>query len=227
MLVRELTETDDPKKAYAWRAETVRLLRAYMGAPALELRQERIHSEYLTAFSNRAAEQILKHLKSELLDDLLLEGNPSKPILELRLICADAALLSLEVFSQTSKFEILAHEVLCASPFSAKSQLHEPHMCVGHEEDDNSLDGVEVQMILLPALAVRGDADGEHLDTRKIVSKSVIFIDGDLQPDVLSLHHAEDQYVLVGPALGGDSVKPTVEMRCRCSADTTEAARTQ
>ncbi|KAK5092208.1 hypothetical protein LTR70_005863 [Exophiala xenobiotica] len=209
MLVRELTNTGDPKKAYVWRAETVRLLRACMGAPALELRQERIHSKYLTDFSNCAAQKILKHFKSELPYDPLLGDNSQKPILELRLICADAALLSLEVFSQKSKFEILAHEVLCAEPFTAKSELHEPHMCMGHEEDDNSLDGVEVQMILVPALAVRGDVDGEQLDTRKIVFRSVILIDRDLSPDVLHLYHAEDQHVPVGPAPGGDLVKPT------------------
>lgn len=132
--------------------------------------------------------------------------------MELRLICADAALLSLEVFSQKSKFEIVAHEVLCASAFSAKSELHEAHMCMGHEEDDNSLDGVEVQMILLPALAVRGDADGEHLDSSKIVFKSVIFIDRDFQPDVLTLHHAGERYVPVGPAPGGDLVEPTANI---------------
>lgn len=204
-----LTKIDDERKACAWRADTVRLHRACMGVPALELQPERIDSEYLQAFCASTAMRMLNDLRPQLREDLSPDVTMPKPFAELRLICTDAALLALEVFSQKSNFGILAHKALCAIPFSAASEMHATHMCMGHEDDDNSLDGEDVQLILVPAMAVWGDADGENLHFRKIVSKSVIYMKRDWLPNVLSLHHAEYRHACVGPVLDSSSANAT------------------
>lgn len=202
-----LTRTDNEKKACIWRAETMRLHRAYMGVPVLELWPERIQSERLGSLCNRFAKQMLNDLKPGITDDVRSNSNPMEPLVELQQICADAALLSFEMFSQKSRFGILSHKDLCAIPFSVASEVHQAHMAMGLEEDDNSLDGQDAQLILVPALTVSGNEDGEHLEMRKIVYKSVVFMQCDWLPDALALRYAQDQYARVGSAFGSGPAK--------------------
>jgi len=202
-----LTQTDNEKKACVWRAETMRLHRACMGVPVLELRPERIQSERLRSLCNRSAKQMLNDLKPGITDDIRSNSTQMEPLVELRQICTDAALLSFEMFSQKSRFGILPHKDLCATPFSAASEVHQAHMAMGLEEDDNSLDGQDAQLILVPALTVSGNEDGEHLEMRKTVYKSVVFIQRDWLPEALALRYAQDQYARVGSVFDSDSGK--------------------
>lgn len=102
---------------------------------------------------------------------------------DLQEICGSFCLLSLELWCQKSEVDILEDAVLLAQPFTITSQLQQPHVSMGLDDDDRRFDNVLPHAVLVPAIRIFGDSFGDNLQEYKVISRSVVLIYEDPSSD--------------------------------------------
>lgn len=174
-IVIPLTVQGNLKKAYTWRAETLRLIREDLGLSASELHNGTIRPATLERLCSPTISRIL----GETLTAVLREVTPEEAVnrrLELVEICHGFCLLSLELWCQKSEVEVMDNSSLFQQPFSMGSDYLQPHVSMGMDEDDHKFDGCLSHAVLVPAIRVFGDSNGNNLEQEKILSRSIVLI---------------------------------------------------
>lgn len=179
-----LTNAGDTKKALTWRAETLRLRRQYLGMRPLDLRGDTLLSPTSQVLNGECEYEVRKMIDNDMGGLSLLEDVSDKECTErfkeLAAIYRDAAMLALQIWCQKPRLEIVDRQALFAQPFSISSELHRANITTGLDDDDHRFDGSTVQIILVPAIWTRGNADADRLDDIKVLSKSIVLLFDDL-----------------------------------------------
>lgn len=165
----------DPKKACAWRAETLRLFREDQGVRPLQLKGDSLTSKGLKRLCTGMVDKLTSGNVAVVLREVTDEELERRQT-ELNDICRGFCLLALELWSQKSQLALVDDATLFGTGFSMNSILHQPHRSMGMDEDDTKFDGDLPHAVLVPALRIFGDANGDNLETEKIISRSFVFI---------------------------------------------------
>lgn len=98
---------------------------------------------------------------------------------ELAEICHDFCVLGFELWRRKSELIIMNDDDLLSKSFSINSDFHQPYLAMGLDKDDHKFDDVLPHAVLMPALQIFGDADGNNVNEGRIISRSIIFIQQD------------------------------------------------
>lgn len=170
-----LTVAENSKKAYAWRAETLRLFRENQGLKPLQLKADSLGVKSLKKMCASVSDKIILGDSSAVLREVTDEEREKRRA-ELNDICRGFCLLALELGCQKSQLEVVDDNTLFGTAFSMSSVLHQPHRSMGMDEDDTKFDGHLPHAVLVPALRIFGDANGDNLEAEKIISRSLVYI---------------------------------------------------
>ncbi|KAK5951003.1 hypothetical protein OHC33_008075 [Knufia fluminis] len=184
---------DDRGKAISWRAETIRRLRGLLSVEGLLAKPERFDSTDMGKLCLSKAESTIELIATDLLRKVgITDKEAARRSLDLAKIYFDAAILSLELWSQKSDMRIVGANVLCKEKFMVHSSVYDPYYSMGMDEDDHTLDGRDIQYVVVPSIRAFGNADGENLDQVKTWMPGLVLLFEDLDEDALSLTSARN-----------------------------------
>ena len=176
-----LTLSADKQKARDWRAETVRLFRHHHEIEPLELRADTSKTKTLTLLSTRHAESLISGMDVGLLRPVSME-DARKRLRNLATIYLEFILLALELRSQKCGVQLVESTRVFTQLFSSQSDLHEPYVGMGVDDDDTIFEAMAIHMVLVPAIQSIGEADGSNSQKCKVLSCAIVYIFEDLLP---------------------------------------------
>lgn len=170
------------QKAVAWRAETMRCFKGLLQNQTLSSEDLKTHPD-LVKLCKSEANKIFENLYCHrLLKDLAPEEK-EKALNALTNIHLDVAVLSLELWSRRLDVEVVSAKELYEEPFSIKSHKYDPHPAMCLDDDDDSLDGRSVQIVVLPMIKALGPMRRDGSREELIWAPAQVMIFTDLHED--------------------------------------------
>ncbi|WPH02105.1 Hypothetical protein R9X50_00496000 [Acrodontium crateriforme] len=167
----------DLRKAHVWRSDFMRLLSPQPSDTDNGSESMRHASrEARNAACLKIARSLLGGASAFLVKTLQMPVDPK--LKELEGLCRKAASLASKLWAQRPALECIGLTGLSRLPYNKESTIMKAHKL--HQIDDpndRSLDGRRVQIVVHPAVQVRGTYDAEAYNTSRIWAKSVVWLD--------------------------------------------------
>ncbi|KAL4785996.1 hypothetical protein BJX76DRAFT_355588 [Aspergillus varians] len=170
ILQHAMTEEAGEAEAHLWRSQTIRSLSNTETHAFLRARAEKSCSEFASGFLGSPVRVLLR-------PDAERDESNEKRFEDLQSLYKGAAQLALSLWGQRAFISCRGLQDL--PRFTVANELMSAHRLHQIDEDDTSLDGSKVLLVVQPAILAFGSEDAEHYDQHKVWAPATVLLEAE------------------------------------------------